>query len=91
MRSTGKTGLREEGGLALIATLMVVVMVGAIIAAGVHTAINVTRASISDHQGSRAFYAAEASAEAAMSQLEIALQDGVITNAELAGIQPPEP
>ncbi len=90
MRSTGKTGLRQEGGLALVATLMVVVMMGAIIATGLHTAISVTRTSNADHLGSRAFYAAEASAEAATSQLAIALKDGVITNEELAGIQPPD-
>lgn len=90
MKYTGKTRLRQESGLALIATLLVVVLVAGIIAAGIHAAMNVTRTVGADYRGARTFYAAEASAEATISQLELALKDGLITDAELADIEPPD-
>ena len=80
----------DERGLALIATLLVVVLIAGIIAAGLRTAMSVTRSSNADYRGARAFYAAEAGAEAALAQIEAALLDGRLSDEELAAIQPPE-
>ena len=78
-----------ERGLALLATLMVVVLIAVIIAAAVTASLSVTRSANADYRSARAFYAAEAGAEAILSQVEVALQDGNISDAELAAIAPP--
>jgi len=80
----------ERSGIALIATLLVVVLIAAMVAAAVTGVMSVTRTVAADYQGTRAFYAAEAGAEHALSQIELALQDGVLTESELADIRPPD-
>ncbi|HSG81540.1 MAG TPA: hypothetical protein VLC48_04780, partial [Gemmatimonadota bacterium] len=81
--------LRGEDGLALVATLMVVVLIAAIVTAAITGGLSNFRAVDTDYRSTRAFYAAEAGAEAALSQIEAALHDGRITDAELSEIQPP--
>ena len=78
-----------ESGLALVATLIVLVMMTVVIAASMSGSISVVRSSSADYRNSRAFYAAEGGAEAALSQLKMAIADGLITDAELAAITPP--
>ena len=79
----------DESGLALVATILVVVLMAGMIAAGVHSAVNATRTSSGDFYGARAFYAAEGAAESMMSQIRVALQDGNITDPEIAAMAPP--
>ncbi len=80
---------REERGLALIAALMTVTLIGGIIAAALITARNVTRTTNASYHDSRVMYAAEAGAEAALSAIEMAVADGVITPTELAAMTAP--
>ncbi len=79
----------RESGLALIATLMVLVVIAALIAASMNSALSVVRSVSADYHSAQAFYAAEGGAEAAMSQLKTAVADGIITDAEIAAISPP--
>lgn len=76
-------------GFALVATLLAVVMVGALIAYAARAALNVIRTSGADYHGTRAEYAAEAGAEHVMAQLHIFLRDGHVDSAEIASIYPP--
>ncbi len=85
-----KSTIASEKGLALIATLMVVVLIGVIVAAAVSTAMSVTRTTTADYHATRAFYAAEAGVEHALAQVELALQDGFLSDGELSDITPPE-
>jgi hypothetical protein len=79
----------EEHGIALIAALLVVVMVAAIVVVLVTTGLSGVRAVSADYHNSRTLYGAEAGAEAALSQIEAALDDGVLTDDEIAAISPP--
>lgn len=72
-----------------MATLLVVVLIAVVVAAAVNAAMSVTRSTNADYFGTRAFYAAEAGAEHALAQVELALQDGFLSPDELAGIEPP--
>ncbi len=88
-RRSGPRLCRKEDGLALVATLMVIVMVAMIVTVMLSGGLSTFRTVDSDYRGQRAFYAAEAGAEAALSQIETALQDGVLTDQELADVLPP--
>jgi hypothetical protein len=81
--------LRDKGGLALVATLLVLAMMGVIVASAVRAVMSSTRAAGLEYHEARAFYAAEAGGEAALAQLKIALQDGYLSDEELADITPP--
>ena len=88
-RRSDKLG-RGESGLALIATLLVMVLVSALAAAALSAALSNLRTSTADYRDARVFYAAEAGAEAALSGMELAVKDGVIAEAELLAITPPD-
>ncbi len=79
-----------EEGLALIATLLVLALMGGLMAASLWGGMSGLRTSNVDYQSARTFYAAEAAAEAALADLYVALEDGQITDVELAGITAPE-
>jgi hypothetical protein len=81
--------LGDRSGLALVATLIVLAVMGVVITGAVRSALTALRTSGLDYQEARAFYAAEAGGETALSQLKLALQDGVLKDDELASIQPP--
>ncbi len=78
-----------RAGIALLATLLVVVLVAVIVAATVQATLTVTRTVSADYQSLRAFYAAEGGTEHALSRIEIGLEDGVLTDDELAFISAP--
>jgi hypothetical protein len=79
-----------ERGIALLTTLLVIVLAAVVIAAAVEAAMSVTRTASADYFSTRVFYAAEAGAEAALSQIETALQnDGIVDSTELANIVAP--
>jgi hypothetical protein len=82
---------RRQGrqGFTLVATLMVVVLFAALATAAAIGAMSAVRTASADYYGTRAFYAAEAGAEKALADIEMALDDGVLTEAELGAIAPP--
>ena len=80
---------RSEDGLALIATIFVMVVMAGLIAAAMVNSMQGLATTSADYRSSRTFYAAEAAAEAALSAIERALDDGILTDAELAAISPP--
>ncbi|HXI20017.1 MAG TPA: hypothetical protein VNH46_02980, partial [Gemmatimonadales bacterium] len=81
--------LNDRRGFALEASLILLVLVAALIAAAVMGAAMVQRAGGADYRGSRVNYAAEAGADGVMAQLQNDMSDGLITNAELAAITAP--
>ncbi|NIR45704.1 MAG: hypothetical protein GWN99_14990 [Gemmatimonadetes bacterium] len=88
-KATFSRATADRRGLALIATLLIVVLVAIVIAAAVSSSMTVRRTTSADYQSTRAFYAAEAGAEAALVRIEEAVQDGVIEDSELADMTPP--
>lgn len=89
-RDDGRSPGRDRNGFALEGTIIVLVLVGALIGFAATWVVTITRGAATDYRGSRASYAAEAGADAVMAQLEVAMEDGVITAAELAGLTLPE-
>ena len=87
--TAGSRPLREQSGLALIATLFVLTLIASITVVFFSTAVTDLRVAATDYQAARTFYAAEAGVEGAIAQIAERLQDGVLTPAELASIQPP--
>jgi hypothetical protein len=79
----------DRRGLALVATLLVLTVMAVLVAAAVKASMTTVRTSGMEYHEARVFYAAEAGAEAALSQLKLALQDGYLSDSELAGISPP--
>ncbi|HSG82107.1 MAG TPA: hypothetical protein VLC48_07650 [Gemmatimonadota bacterium] len=80
---------RERSGLALITTIMVLTVVGTIVAAMTTVVMASLRTAGLEYHEGRAFYAAEAGAEAALAQIKLALHDGYLEDAELLGTLPP--
>jgi len=80
---------RGRRGFALEATLIVLVLVGILVAFAASWVVTMTRSAATDYRGSRVSYAAEAGADAVMAQLELAMEDGVISNGELSGLTLP--
>ena len=87
--SGSKRRLSERAGLALVTTLLVLSLIGIVTAVFLSGAVSNLRATLSDYQTARTFYAAEASAEAALAQLEDLLKDGSLTAGDLATIETP--
>jgi hypothetical protein len=78
-----------RSGFALEATLMLLILLTVLISAGLAATLMVQRSSGVDYRGARATYAAESGADHVMSQLEGDIQDGSISDAELAALTPP--
>ncbi|UCC71810.1 MAG: hypothetical protein JSV86_15755, partial [Gemmatimonadota bacterium] len=81
--------LSDRGGLALVATLLVLTVMAVLVAAAVQSSMTSVRTSGMEYHEARVFYAAEAGAEVALSQLKLALQDGYLSDSELSDINPP--
>lgn len=88
-RDRARLSTRERRGFALEGTIIVLVLVGALIGFAATWVVTITRGAATDYRGSRASYAAEAGADAVMSQLEVAMEDGVISTAELNALALP--
>ena len=80
---------RIRRGFALEAVLMLMVMFSVIILAGLSAVTSLTRSSNADYRASRASYAAEGGADDIMSQLDAAMQDGIINGADIATLVTP--
>ncbi len=89
-RDPARPSTRDRSGFALEGTIIVLVLVGALIGFAATWVVTITRGAATDYRGSRVSYAAEAGADAVMAQLEVAMEDGVISSAELAGLTLPE-
>jgi hypothetical protein len=81
--------LRNHRGFALESTIVVMVLLTVLIGAAVTSAVMTQRTAGVDYRGSRVSYATEAGADNVMSQLEVAMADGIVTPAELAALTPP--
>jgi hypothetical protein len=62
---------------------------GVLVAAVARAVVTSTRTAGLEYHEARAFYAAEGGGEAALAQLKVALQDGYLSDQELADIRPP--
>ena len=76
-------------GFALEAALFVLLLIAVLVAVAVTGVVTVTKTASLDYRNARVSYAAEAGADAIMAQLENALQDGSLSDAELAAVVPP--
>ncbi len=81
--------LRQRGGFALEATLLIMVLFGVLILAAAGGIGWTMRTTSTDIQGTRVNYASEAGAEAVMASLESGMADGYLDDAELGALTPP--
>ncbi len=86
----GPAPSRGRRGFALESTLIVLALLGVLTAVVLTWVITVTRASGVDYRLARVNHAAEAGADAIMAQLEVAMEDGVLTEDELDDLEAPE-
>ena len=80
---------RKRQGFALEAALLLLVMFSIIILAGLSAVSTMAKTSSADYRASRASYAAEGGADDIMSQLDAAMQDGIISGQDIAQLQTP--
>lgn len=88
-RSRTATILADRRGFALEATLIVLVLISLLVGASVAGYVMVQRAGSVDYRGTRVTYAAEAGADAVISQLAQNMTDGILSSADLASITLP--
>jgi hypothetical protein len=81
--------LTDRSGFALEATLILLILLTMLIGAGVAATMMVQRSAGVDYRGARVTYAAESGADHVMSQLESDIQDGSISDPELAALTAP--
>jgi hypothetical protein len=79
----------DRRGFALEATMILLVLLATLIGAAVAGIVMVEKTEGIDYHGSKTTYAAEAGADHVMSQLELAMSDGSISDAELAALTAP--
>lgn len=80
---------RRRSGFALEATLVVMILVGAIVALATTWVLTTQRTTGIDYRGARVQHAAEAGADAIMAQLEVAMHDGVLRQSEIDALTTP--
>ncbi|NIP61064.1 MAG: hypothetical protein GWO17_24780, partial [Gemmatimonadetes bacterium] len=80
----------DRSGFALEATIIMLVLLSGLLLVMIQTATTAFRTSFLDYTNSRAFYAAEAGAEAAMGQIAIMIEDGALEDQEVSEITPPD-
>ena len=79
----------RRAGFALEATLILLVLLTVLISAAVAATIMVQRGAGVDYRGAKATYAAESGADHVMALLEADIQDGSISDPELAALTAP--
>lgn len=85
-----RTDRSRRKGFALETVLLLLVMFSIIILAGLSAVTTLARTSNADYRGARASYAAEGGADDVMSQLDAAMQDGIINGEDIASLQTPQ-
>ena len=83
------TDLRSKDGFAMAATLGVLTLLSILVISVFANAMASFRSGMTDLEKSRTYFAAEAAAESAMSQLALVLEDAVIEDYELSAITAP--
>lgn len=83
------TLLADRRGFALEATLIVLILISVLVAASVASYVMIQKSGSVDYRGTRVSYAAEAGADAVISQLAQDMTDGIISAADLASITLP--
>ncbi|MEZ4412061.1 MAG: hypothetical protein R2910_03640 [Gemmatimonadales bacterium] len=83
------TLMADRRGFALEATLIVLVLISVLVGASVASYVMVQRSGSVDYRGTRVSYAAEAGADAVISQLAAKMTDGILSSADLASITLP--
>ena len=83
------TLLANRRGFALEATLIVLILVSVLVAASVASYVMIQKSGSVDYRGTRVSYAAEAGADAVISQLAQNMTDGIISSADIASITLP--
>lgn len=87
----GREGLaRGRRGFAMEAALLILVMFSIIVLAGLSAVTTMSQTSNADYRASRASYASEGGADDIMSQLDAAMQDGVISGQDIANLTTPQ-
>lgn len=81
--------MRARPGFALEMVLLLMVFFSVVILAGLNTVGTIARTSGADYAAARAVYAMEGGSDDIMSQLDAAMQDGLVTDEEIAGVQAP--
>ena len=84
-----RPAVRARRGFALEAALLILVLFSLVIIAGLSAVTTMARTSNADYLSSRASYAAEGGADDIMSQLDAAMQDGVVSGEDIASLQAP--
>jgi hypothetical protein len=79
----------DRSGFALEATLILIILLTLLISAALAATMMVQRSAGVDYRGARVTYASESGADHVMSQLEADIQDGSISDPELAALTPP--
>jgi hypothetical protein len=87
--TSARSSRRRRSGFALEATLFMMLLFAVMIGAAMTAVRTFTRTSGFDYRSSAVSYAAEGGADDIMAQLEVAMQDGVITATDVAGLTPP--
>ena len=80
---------RNRRGLALESTLLVLVLISFLMIVAYAGVLTTIRTSDVDYRNTRVTYAAEAGAEGVMAQLDDRMQDGVLSDADLAALAAP--
>ena len=88
-QSRTQTILADRRGFALEATLIVLVLISLLVGASVAGYVMVQRSGSVDYRATRVTYAAEAGADAVISQLAQNMTDGIISSADIASITLP--
>ncbi|MEO7996135.1 MAG: hypothetical protein ABI852_01755 [Gemmatimonadaceae bacterium] len=88
-QTNSSTSPRHRRGFALESVLMLMVMFSVIILAGLSAVTSLSRTSNADYRASRATYASEGGADDIMSQLDAAMQDGIISNQDISTLLTP--
>jgi len=90
MRSAMRTPyMDDQRGFALESTLIVLLLMSTLAVIAFAGAVTNIRTTNIDYRNARVGYAAEAGAEGIMAQLDVQLNDGVLTDPELAALTPP--
>ncbi len=81
--------MNDRRGFALESTLIVLLLMSTLAVIAFAGAVTNIRTTNIDYRNARVGYASEAGAEAIMAQIDVQLQDGVLTDAELAAMTAP--
>jgi hypothetical protein len=80
----------RRAGFALEAVILLMVLFSVVVLAGLTTVSTMARTSGADYQAARALYSMEATGDDLMAQLDVFMQDGLVTAAEIGQLEAPQ-